>query len=207
MAKVCCTVDYARIKEHMDRARDAIRTGKAPEGLSSVLKDRELHLWPNEALCRKIDSGVEEAEFPMLGGDFVIRTDEQAPPVYYGTGTAPQPLDVFLAGIGMCMTSIYGEGAADLGITFDSIEISVVGDLDMRGILDLDGDGYGGSRPGYAQISYTVHIESDEPEARIRELVQRVERACPAHNTVMHGTKGSFEYFLNDARLAPADVT
>lgn len=199
MAEVCCTVDYQRIKTMMDRARDAIKTGKVPDGLSSVLSD-DPRIWPNEALCRKVDTGVEEATFPMLDGDFVVRSDEQAPPIYYGTGKAPQPLDLFLAGIGMCMTSIYGEGAADLGLTFDSIEIRVRGDLEMTGILDFDEKGYG-SRPGYSKIAYTVKIESDESEERIRELIRRVERCCPAHNTVMHGTEGEFAYFLNDGQL------
>lgn len=200
MAEVCCTVDYQRIKQAQDQLRDTIKTGNVPEHLSSVLAD-DPRILPNEALCRKIDTGVEEAEFPMLEGSWVVRSDEQAPPIYYGTGTAPQPLDIFLAGIGMCMTSIYGEGAADLDMTFDSIEIRVVGDLELTGILDFDQKGYE-SRPGYSKISYTVKITSQEPEERIRELVRRVERCCPAHNTVMHGTKGEFTYFLNNAELA-----
>lgn len=199
MAEVCCTIDYAKIKHHLDRWRNAIETGDLPEGIAAISTE-DATLAPVEALCRKIDEGIEEATFPLLPGDFVIRSDEQAEPFFYGKGTAPQPLDFFLAGIGMCMTSIYGEGAADLGVTFNSLEIRVRGYLDMKGILDWDEKGYD-SRPGFAHISYTVRIESDEPEERIRDLIARVERSCPAHNTVMHGTRGDFTHVLNGSEL------
>jgi uncharacterized OsmC-like protein len=198
---VCCTIDYQKVKRNLDRWRKVIQSGETAEGISEC-SDHGGMIAPVEALCRKVDESVEEATFPLLPGNFVIRSDEQAEPIYYGKGTAPQPLDIFLAGIGMCMASIYGEGAADLGVTINSVEIRVRGDLDMKGILDLDGKGYG-ARPGFSRITYTVSIQSNEPLEKIRDLIHRVERACPAHNTVMHGTSGVFVYQLNGERLAP----
>jgi len=179
----------------MDKWRDVIRSGGA---ISNVTTGT---IAPVEALCRKIDESIEEARFPLLPGNFVIRSDEQAEPVYYGKGTAPQPLDIFLAGLGMCMCSIYGEGASDLGLKIDSLEIRVRGDLDLKGILDFDEKGYGPG-PGFAKITYTVKIESSEPPERIHALVERVERCCPAHNTVLHGTNCEFNYSLNGSPLA-----
>jgi uncharacterized OsmC-like protein len=196
---VCCTIDYEKIKKHMDRWRDAIETGKLPESIASMSTDGGT-IAPVEVVCRKVDESIEEATFPRLPG-VVIRCDEPGEPLFYGKGTAPMPLEFFLAGIGMCMASIYGEGAADLGVSIDSVEIRVRGDLDMIGTLDFDNKGYE-SRPGFAKISYTVKIESSEPEETIRELVHRVERACPAHNTVMHGTQGESIYFLNGKEVS-----
>lgn len=195
--QVCCTIDYQKIKHSMDRWRDVIRKNPAfgKEG-------GERYSVPVEAVVRKVDEGIEEASFPLLPGDFVLRCDEQAEPVYYGKGTAPQPLDIFLAGIGMCMASIYGEVAADMGLTVDSVEIRTRGDLDMEGILDLHGDGYG-RRPGFSRITYTVNIASKEPPERLRELLGAVERRCPAHNTVVHGTRAHFSYVINGQPLAP----
>jgi uncharacterized OsmC-like protein len=195
--QICCTIDYNKIKRNMDRWRDEIRQTKQTDGTGGI------YTVPVEAVVRKIDEGIEEATFPLLQGDFVLRADEQAEPVYYGKGTAPQPLDIFLAGIGMCMASIYGEAAADLGMKIDSVEVGVRGDLDMEGILDLSGDGYG-ARPGFSKIGYTVRVQSAEPTENIRQLVNFVERRCPAHNTVMHGTQGVFNYFLNGENLAIA---
>ena len=193
--QACCTIDYSKVKRSMDRWRDEIRSSKAKTASD------EIYCVPVEAVVRKVDEGIEEATFPLLPGDFVLRADEQAEPVYYGKGTAPQPLDIFLAGIGMCMASIYGEAAADLGLKIDSVEVRVRGDLDMEGILDLNGDGYG-SRPGFSRIQYTVNLQSDETADKIRELIGFVERRCPAHNTVMHGTQGIFDFFLNGAKFA-----
>ncbi len=192
--EMCCTINYAKVKRSMDRWRDTLNSGAWEANGASKTEGRITV--PVEAVCRKIDEGIEEATFPLLPGDFFVRSDEQAEPVYYGKGTAPQPLDIFLAGIGMCMASIYGEAAADMNLTIDAVEIRVRGDLDMEGILDLDGHGYG-KRPGFAKIRYVVHIQSQEPRERIQELIQRVERCCPAHNTVMNGVKGEFIYVLN----------
>lgn len=193
--QVCCTIDYGKVKRSMDRWRDEIRSTKARTASD------EIYCVPVEAVVRKIDEGIEEATFPLLPGNFVLRADEQAEPVYYGKGTAPQPLDIFLAGIGMCMASIYGEAAADLGLKVDSVEVGVRGDLDMEGILDLSGDGYG-SRPGFSRIWYTVKLQSNETDDKIRQLIGFVERRCPAHNTVMRGTQGVFDFFLNGAKFA-----
>ena len=195
--EVCCTIDYAKIKRNMEKWRKAIQTGNFPKELLTVSKNgKPGDLWPVVAVAKKIDEGIEEATFPLLKGDFVIRSDEVAEPVYYGKGTAPQPLDIFLAGIGMCMTSIYGEGAADLGMTIDSVEVRVQGDLDMKGLLDLNKKGYNG-RPGFAKIHYKVRIDSSEPKKKVLELIRRVERACPAHNTVMRGAPTEFSYEIN----------
>lgn len=193
--QVCCTIDYGKIKRVMDGWRHKIRVEKEHSGANQIFTV------PVEALVRKVDEGIEEATFPLLPGDFVLRADEQAEPVYYGKGVAPQPLDIFLAGIGMCMASIYGEAAADLKITVDAVEVGVRGDLDMEGILDLHGDGYG-ARPGFTQITYTVKLQSEESTEKLRELISFVEKRCPAHNTVMRGTKGVFRFFLNGASLA-----
>jgi uncharacterized OsmC-like protein len=202
LAEVCCTIDYAKIRRNMEKWRKAIQSGNFPKELLSVSKDgKPGTLWPVLAVARKVDEGIEEATFPLLKGNFVIRSDEVAEPVYYGKGTAPQPLDIFLAGIGMCMTSIYGEGAADLGMTIDSVEVRVQGDLDMTGILDLNKKGYEG-RPGFAKIHYKVKIESQEPKERVMELISRVERACPAHNTIMRGAPTEFSYEINGKPVA-----
>jgi OsmC-like protein len=65
---------------------------------------------------------------------------------------------------------------------------------------DLQGDGYG-RRPGFSKINYTVNVDSKELQQRVRELIGAVERRCPAHNTVMHGTRGEFVYVLNGQPL------
>lgn len=194
-------MDYSKIKRNMDKWRKAIETGNYPKEFLTVTKNgKPGDLWPIVAVARKIDEGIEEATFPLAPKKFVIRSDEVAEPVYYGKGTAPQPLEIFLAGIGMCMTSIYGEGAADLGLSIDSVEVRVQGDCDLRGLLDFHKKGYE-NRPGFAKITYAVKIQSKEPKTKIMELIRRVERACPAHNTVAHGAPYEFHYTVNGKPL------
>jgi uncharacterized OsmC-like protein len=197
---ICCTIDYRKVKQKMDKWREVLRSGGEGEGLLDA--EAGPATAPVEAVCRKIDESVSEARFPLLPGDFVIRSDEQAEPIYYGKGTAPQPLDIFLAGIGMCMASIYGEGAADLGISLEAVEVRVKGDLDLKGLLDFDGRGYG-DRPGFSKIAYTVSLQSREPVEKIKTLIQRVERACPAHNTILRGTQAELTYRINGEELRP----
>jgi uncharacterized OsmC-like protein len=71
----------------------------------------------------------------------------------------------------------------------------------MTGILDLNKKGYEG-RPGFAKIHYKVKIESQEPKERVMELISRVERACPAHNTIMRGAPTEFSYEINGKPVA-----
>jgi uncharacterized OsmC-like protein len=185
-------IDSAKIKHYMDRRREAVRNA-----ITAMPADIT-HTVPIEAVVRKVDEGISDAAFPSTPGNFVLRADEAAEPAFYGKGSAPKPLDVFLAGAGATMASVCVEAAADLGLPINALEVRVRGDLDVEGILDLHGDGYG-SRSGFSHITYTVDIYTDAPLGHFRTLFDAIERRCPVLNTLRRGTHTDLRYRVNGA--------
>jgi uncharacterized OsmC-like protein len=98
-------------------------------------------------------------EPPALGGD-----DESTNPVEYALGA--------LLG---CQVVTYRFWAAHLGVRVDGIELSAVGDLDVRGFFGLDG----GVRPGFSEIRVEARLTGPESAERYAELQRVVDEHCP----------------------------
>jgi hypothetical protein len=62
-----------------------------------------------------------------------------------------------------------------LGIRIDDLTVDVQGDLDVQGIFGLRD----GVRPGFGNVSVTVHITGPEALDRYDELRQAVNDHCP----------------------------
>lgn len=84
--------------------------------------------------------------------------------------------------LGSCLTHIFEIQAAEREIWLDALAVEVRAIQDFRA-----------GQPGFEdvprwphQFTYTVIIESDEPEDRIRELHQAVEDVCPILNLLVY---------------------
>lgn len=102
--------------------------------------------------------------------------DEQIP---IGDDTAPPPLAYLCAGIGFCLmthlTDIYT--ARKISIKSMKLEQKVGFQTNLSNMRQL-----GHMTEGKTEhIETHVLIESDEPEERIRELMEEAENACMAH--------------------------
>ena len=73
-----------------------------------------------------------------------------------GEDSAPNPVEYLLAALATCQEVTYRLYADALGIPVDGISISLDGDLDLRGFLDVEDD----VRPGFLAIHGTVTIDS-----------------------------------------------
>jgi uncharacterized OsmC-like protein len=105
-----------------------------------------------------------------------ITVDE--PPGLGGADQGPTPVELILLALGSCQEIVCAAYAELLGIELDGIEIELTGTIDLRGFLDLDPS----VRPGFTRIETRVRLFSEEPEDRLRELVQLVERFCPVQD-------------------------
>lgn len=92
-----------------------------------------------------------------------------------GTDVGPNPVEALLAALGACQVITFQVWADKLGLTFDTLEIDLAGDLDLRGFFGLDED----VRPGFKDIDVRVRLHGSEPAERYAELVEVVERHCP----------------------------
>lgn len=97
-----------------------------------------------------------------------------------GSGAGPNPSSALLGAIGGCMSATVELWSRILNIPYDSVEISVKGTLDMRGMLGIDEN----IKPEYQKIDVTFTIKSSADEDKVKELIDAVESHCPVYNTV-----------------------
>ena len=55
-----------------------------------------------------------------------------------GTGQGPTPTDYFIASGGFCENVIFVRNASLAGLFLDSLETTVTGSLDKRGLFEID---------------------------------------------------------------------
>lgn len=104
---------------------------------------------------------------------FVLEGDE--PPVLLGTNKAPNAVEAVLAALASCLSVGFAYNAAAQGITLESLEIKIEGDLDLHGFLGLSED----VRPGYQGIRLTCNVKSDASPEKIAELSAYVQKTSP----------------------------
>ena len=95
---------------------------------------------------------------------FVFDADE--PDVLLGKDNGANPVEYLLHALAACMTTSMVYHAAARGITIESVESYLEGDLDLRGFLGLDED----VRPGYESIRATFKVKADASAEQLEEL-------------------------------------
>jgi uncharacterized OsmC-like protein len=112
--------------------------------------------------------------------------DADEPQVLLGEGKAPGPADYVLTALAACMATSLSYHAAAKGITVESVETSLEGNIDLHGFLGLKGD----VPKGFQDISVTMKIKSDASAEQLAELANMspvadtLKRAIPVEVTI-----------------------
>ena len=104
---------------------------------------------------------------------FVVEGDE--PPVLLGTNEAPNAVEAVLHALASCLSVGFIYNAAAQGITVESLEFELEGDLDLRAFLGLSEE----VRPGYEGVKVNYRVETDAPAEKVEELCAYVQRTSP----------------------------
>lgn len=99
--------------------------------------------------------------------EFTVDADH--PAVLVGGDRAPLPVELLLAALASCLTGGIGNIAAARGVKLTSVESTVEGEMDLRGILGLSDD----VRNGYSNIRVDFRVEGDAPEETLRGIVEQ----------------------------------
>jgi uncharacterized OsmC-like protein len=158
MAGSCTTLDLSAF----DATREAVAQDPSA-GLGTFTTETR---WEDGARARTV------------ARSFTIETDEPAP--LGGTDAAVDPMELLLAAVGTCLTIGWVTQAAKRGIDFRDLRIDVTGDFDLRGYLALDDE----VRPGYTNVRYTVHVDSDATPEQLEEIRLAAERTSPMLDNV-----------------------
>lgn len=99
--------------------------------------------------------------------DFVIEGDH--PAVVCGGDNAPAPVEYLLSALAACLTAGIGNIASVRQIDLESVETTVIGDIDMQGILGLDEN----VRNGFQGIRATVAIKGGASAEKLQQIVEQ----------------------------------
>ena len=115
-----------------------------------------------------------EANIKSYGRSHTIRMDE--PSALGGTDTAPNMVEVVLGAYGCCLTTGYVMNAAQRGIKLEGVEVSLKGDLDLRGFFGLSDK----VPPGYTDVRVEVKINAPgATPQQVKDLHDHVEKTSP----------------------------
>ncbi len=140
----------------------------------------------NRAEVRLVKDQCSEAKV----GSFTLVQDE--PESVWGTGKGPTPTDYFIASVGFCENVIFARNASIANLAIDSLEITVAGTWDRRGLFDIDG-----ITPSFKSITVVTKVTTKDPIQKVVEVANQTHRRCPVHATLSRSTEMIFKLNVN----------
>lgn len=104
---------------------------------------------------------------------FTIGVDE--PPELGGADSAPNPMELLLAGLDGCLAVVIRVVAAEYGAETKSISLSSQGTLDVRGFL-----GTATVQPYFRSVQTRIELAIDLDDESFETFKETVYRRCPA---------------------------
>jgi uncharacterized OsmC-like protein len=112
-----------------------------------------------------------------------VQFDADHPAVLVAKDMAPTPVEFLLHAIASCITAGIGNIAAARGVKLTSVESTVEGDIDLRGILGLSDE----VRNGYQQMRVNFRITGDASPEKLREIVEQAKARSAVYDVLTNG--------------------
>jgi uncharacterized OsmC-like protein len=101
--------------------------------------------------------------------EHVFQFDADHPAVLVGRDNGPTPVEYVLHALAACLTAGLANIAAARGVRLTSVTSTVVGDIDLNGVLGLNPN----VRNGYEKIAVRFTVKGDAPAEKLREIVEQ----------------------------------
>ncbi len=158
----------------VQKLMDTIQAVKADSSLGECTfraSDQWINGGHNQFKIEPFYGGREEHARPAT---FVYQADE--PPFLLSTDQGPNPVEYALGALLGCMTTTMAYHAASRGIEIESIQSSVEGDIDLRGLMQIDPS----VNPGYQELRVKMRVKTNgDPE-----LLKKLTTFSPVYNTI-----------------------
>jgi uncharacterized OsmC-like protein len=109
--------------------------------------------------------------------------DADHPAVLVGEDHGPTPVEWLLHAIAACLTAGIANIASARGVKLTSVESSVEGDIDLRGILGLSNE----VRNGFSGIRVNFRIAGDAPVEKLAEIVAQLKARSAVFDVLTNG--------------------
>jgi uncharacterized OsmC-like protein len=115
--------------------------------------------------------------------------DADHPEVFAATDNGITPIEYLLVGLASCLTAGVASVAQNRGIQLRSVESTVEGNHDIRGILGVDSD----VRNGFNDVKVTFSIDADASREEIEALVAQSQKRSAVFDALTNPTEVSVE--------------
>jgi len=140
-----------------------------------------------------VHSTTSIKNFFGLGGEQTHKTeavfDADHPDVFAATDNGITPIEYLLVGLASCLTAGVASVAQNRGIQLKSVESTVEGNHDIRGILGVDSD----VRNGFNDIKVTFKIDADASQQEIEALVAQSQKRSAVFDALTNPTEVTVE--------------
>jgi uncharacterized OsmC-like protein len=110
--------------------------------------------------------------------------DADHPAVFAAEDNGITPIEYLLVGLASCLTAGVASVAQNRGIQLRSVESTVEGNHDIRGILGVDPD----VRNGFNDIKITFNIDADATQQEIEALVAQSQKRSAVFDALTNPT-------------------
>jgi uncharacterized OsmC-like protein len=111
--------------------------------------------------------------------------DADHPEIFAAPDHAITPIEYLLVGLTSCLTAGVASVAQNRGIQLRSVEATVEGNHDIRGILGADSD----VRNGFNDIKITFNIDADASQEDIEALVAQSQKRSAVFDALTNPTE------------------
>lgn len=115
--------------------------------------------------------------------------DADHPEVFAASDQGITPIEYLLVGLASCLTAGVASVAQNRGIQLRSIESTVEGNHDIRGILGADSD----VRNGFNDVKVTFTIDADASRQEIEALVAQSQKRSAVFDALTNPTEVAVE--------------
>ena len=106
--------------------------------------------------------------------------DADHPEIFASEDHGVTPVEYLLVGLASCLTAGIAAVAQNRGIQLRSVESTVEGKMDIRGILGIDSD----VRNGYDDIKVTFKIDGDASKKEIEAIVAQSQKRSAVYDVI-----------------------
>jgi uncharacterized OsmC-like protein len=125
--------------------------------------------------------------FSGAGGEHTHKAAFEAhsdhPAVLCGEDNGPTPVEWLLHGLAGCLTAGVANIASARGVELSKVECSVVGDIDLQGILGLSDE----VRNGFSAIRVNFRIEGDATAEKLAQIVEQARARSAVFDALTNG--------------------
>ena len=140
-----------------------------------------------------VHSTTSVQKFFGLGQEQTHKTEQvftaDHPEVFAAEDQGITPIEYLLVGLAGCLTAGVASVAQNRGIQLRSVEATVEGNHDIRGILGADSD----VRNGFNDVKVTFHIDADASKEEIQALVAQSQKRSAVFDALTNPTDVTVE--------------